>query len=150
MNVIETVAEIERLEAKATKGDWFTVESPWRANYFDKDIGEYRRMPTYIVAGTPDPHGCKPVVDGIEIDEWGDEKEYNDFVDQSDADLELIAALRNACKTLCAAARDAERYRKALEEIQDFQSECRCPPEGCGCCEQGMKDIAFAALKGGA
>src|SRR5262245_7657798 len=67
----------------ATPGPWYTVELPWRA----------QGCGTYVVAGNPDPHVGRPVLDSIEIDEWDAEEEGPDY-SQSDSDLAFAAAAR--------------------------------------------------------
>lgn len=88
---------IERVRAyaeKATDGPWYLVEAPWRPHYYDKKRGEHVVLPTYVVAGNPDPHGGKGVLNSFDIDEWPDEKTYDQWVQQSDMDLEFAANSR--------------------------------------------------------
>jgi len=94
------VAAIRVLLDRATKGPWYTVGHPWR------DWG----VSGSILAGNPDPHVGKMVVDGpYELDLLEDEGETDaGVVEQSDCDMDLIVALRNAAEELLAA------YEKTL------------------------------------
>ena len=61
--------EIRRACANATGGPWYTVEKPWRASYFDEETGQHRDLPTYIVAGDPDPQKASAaIVDSPDVD----------------------------------------------------------------------------------
>ncbi|MGH9549009.1 MAG: hypothetical protein ACRD3W_06530 [Terriglobales bacterium] len=69
---------------KATAGPWYTVDRPWRMD----------DHPTWVIAGSYDPHLGKQVCDGIHIDSWeGDENDGPDYT-QSDRDLSFIAEVR--------------------------------------------------------
>jgi hypothetical protein len=100
----QTIDRLEALLEVATKGKWFTVEQPWRRS----DVA------TWIVAGSPDPHAAKPVLNAIEIDEWPAEQDGPDYT-QSNADLAAVAALKNAAPLLLALAREAMASRPFID-----------------------------------
>jgi len=85
----EVKAIRERVD-RATPGPWYTVKKPW----IPDNIG------TYVVAGNPDPHIGKPVMDCIMIDEWPAEQEYPDYSQAWD-DLEFAAHARQDVPALC-------------------------------------------------
>jgi hypothetical protein len=128
-----TRPDIERLRdllAEATDDDWYTVEDPWRAK---GRAPNYEFYPTYIVAGSPDPHGSKMVVDAPDVDMDPDEDgiSRDDQIAQGDADLALICAAKNTLPALLAyieelETRDQERLgelSKALELRTDAEQE---------------------------
>lgn len=108
-----TIDQLKELEARATKGPWYTVEAPWRP----QDIG------TWIIAGHEDPHAGRPVVDSIAIDEWPAEQDGPDY-SQSDRDMGFISALRNAAPHLIAVCEAAKAYI-AAEDACDARAVLR-------------------------
>jgi hypothetical protein len=88
---------LEKLSEAATPGPWYTVDLPWRP----PGCGGW------IVAGNPDPHVGKAVLDSIDIEEWDAELNGPDW-SQSDADLEFAAAARAAVPAMC---RELRRLR---------------------------------------
>lgn len=83
------ISHLRALLAAATEGPWYTLGHPWRD----------WRVPGSILAGTPDPHAGEIVVDGI-IPDIVDEDDDRDHIGQSDADMDLIVAMRNALPAL--------------------------------------------------
>lgn len=123
---------IERVWAyteKATKGPWYLVEAPWRASYYDKEIGEHVLCTTYVVAGNPDPHGGKAVLDGVEIEEWESHKQRDEFVNQSDMDLSFAANARTdlpaALSIIETLVRERDEARERVKHLQWVAGEAR-------------------------
>lgn len=116
----EQLAAIAARTDAATPGPWYTVDQPWRATWYNKDAGLYERLPTYVVAGNPDPHIGRPVCDSIELDE-GTDDERERHVDQSDADLDFIAHSRTdvpeLLKHIAEQAKEIERLKKICDEL---------------------------------
>ena len=115
----ELLAEVKRLDERATKGPWFTVEYPWLP----------RDQATYVIAGHHDPHIGIPICDALEPDcfEGEDdadlERQEQDARAQSDTNMEFIALSRTALPAL---AREYEIERalsltrqKALAEATE-------------------------------
>lgn len=73
--VNDILSKLERLANAATPGPWFTVESPWLPP----------GVPTYVIAGSADPHAGRLVCDFDFIED-------RDQTDNSDADAAFIAA----------------------------------------------------------
>lgn len=80
----EAARESREREAKATPGPWFTVDLPWRS----------RDVPTYVVAGNPDPHVGTPVLDSIDVDEWMEGEDPEEQIAQADENLAFAARAR--------------------------------------------------------
>lgn len=73
---------------------------------------------------------------------WGGLNKTCILTDGRPCDAALAAALRNSARDLCQAARDAERYRKALVDIAyRFDGNLFCGAAG---------QLANKALRGGA
>lgn len=85
---------------KATSGPWYTVELPWLQ----------RGAPTWVIAGSPDPHVATPICDAMEIMEWeeGEEPTYT----QSDIDMEFIANARQWVPELLNDLENFEQFAK--------------------------------------
>lgn len=95
----------------ATPGPWYMVGPPWRATYYDRDREIYINLGTHIVAGNPDPHIGKSIIDSIEMTGW-DFEAWKPDCSQSDADLEFCAYARTDIPALIA---EIERLRDELE-----------------------------------
>lgn len=110
--------DLEQIKAyctAATKGPWYVVGPPWRMSWYDKERGEYVAVPTYVVAGNPDPHCGTVVITAPDCDEEDARKSYEELVEQTDADLEFAARARQDLPLLI---REIERLREALEDIR--------------------------------
>jgi hypothetical protein len=123
----QTKLDLEAILARceeATDGPWYVVGPPWRANWFDKESQRHRDIPTYVVAGDPDPHRGTPVCDAASVDEYpaddesvSPEQTYDALVAQTDADLEFIAHARTDVPQLVAA------LKEALERMDAYKRE---------------------------
>ncbi len=110
----ERLQEIRERCQSATQGPWYTVESPWRASYYNKETGLNEPIGTYVVAGSPDPHVGTPILDSIEIDEWEvpeDGSYCGPDYSQSDADLNFAAHARTDIPDLLA---EVERLKQQI------------------------------------
>lgn len=109
----EELEALEEAYRQSTPGEWYTVEQPWRSNYYDRDYGAYLTVPTYAVAGSPDPHAGKAVLDSVDLDEWEDYRDHESQVSQCDADLSCAVAARNALPRLTAEIRRLRNETRA-------------------------------------
>ena len=97
----DIIERLRALEAKATKGRWYLLETPWLAHGLE----------TMILAGSPDPHVGRAVCDfQCQEQEQGDGPESNGW---NDADF--IVALRNALPELVAHCSRLKAERDAAE-----------------------------------
>lgn len=116
----ERVASLWDLEAKATPGEWHTVDRIWLP----------RDAATFVIAGHFDPHLGTPVCDVPEIMEWPSEQDGPDY-SQGNADMRFIAALRNEARSLLSAAEENARLREALNEaLRHIANTARTDPCG--------------------
>lgn len=104
------IEEGRRLLKAATPGDWHVVGPPWR------EIRDHLISTTYVVAGNIDPQAGIPVLDGIEIDEWGSERERQAHINQSDVNLACAAWLKTNATSMLDQAELAVRHEKAMRE----------------------------------
>jgi len=95
---------LEKLYRSSTPGRWFTVQQPWRPS----GVG------SWIIAGSDDPHAGTPVLDSMEIEEWPADRAAPDY-SQSDADLEFVAAAKNAFPQLLSLSRRAGELPQCID-----------------------------------
>ncbi len=132
-NLLKELDESDAACGAATEGPWYMVELPRRTHY----QGEY--LPPYVVAGNRDPHLGKPVIDAVEIDDCTEE-EYNELLDQSDADL----------KFCCSARTQLPRRNRQLRTLIDawpHGETCDSKITGCSC-DCGRNEHIAKALEG--
>src|SRR6185436_1744900 len=125
------MALYQRVCDDATEGPWHRVESPW----LPPDV------PTYVIAGSPDPHGGRLVCDFQFLEDR--DEEHNDW-----NDAEFIAVARTAMPRLLATvaalraelaamtlARDTYRdaARNAIDAGNQLRAELARRREGDGC-----------------
>jgi len=106
--------EGRRLLEAATPGDWHVVGPPWR------ETRDHLISATYVVAGNVDPHVGTPVLDGFEIDEWESERERQDLIKQSDANLACAAWLKTNANDLFLEAERAVLFEDAMRKALFF------------------------------
>lgn len=114
----DELALIVAAHEAATPGPWFTVEAPWRANYYNRETESHESIPTYIIAGSDDPHAGKPVLDAVHIEEWETEEQKAAFVSQTDSDLGFCCIARSAIPRL---VREVIRLRAERAEVMNSQ-----------------------------
>lgn len=102
----ETLAELERLEAKATKGPWYAGSF----NGVEDANGEWQI--DFAKSPSPDSIYTDPTGDGVCVVSTGS-GEYGHVPD----DLRFAAALRNAAPALIAAARRERALREAAASV---------------------------------
>ena len=108
-----TARELEAMQARtdaATKGPWFLVPLPWRR----------RDMPSYVNAGSEDPHGGVPVLNAIGRDEFTDDFTEEDWIAQADNDLDFAANARTDLPRLLAVAQAARAAGRAFKFLLDL------------------------------
>lgn len=100
------ITKLRELEARATPGEWFTLDPPWL------DSGE-----TAILLGSPDPHAATYLCDFDMPFLNEDQKGENQMEDAA-----LIVHLRNNVPAILALAEEVERMRELVNtpEVIDF------------------------------
>lgn len=158
----QLIADLERLDAKASPGPWFTVGRPWND-----------AMP-YVIARDEDPHRGTFVCDVGEVEEYDEENTFEKQAATKEADAAFIATLRNAypqlrdgiralesalaaCQTstrLAMEERDAareeaaaalERLDDATHALADAQRERAAMAEQLDAAEQEMRELRAIA-----
>lgn len=81
--------------AAGIAGDLHVVGPPWIDS----------RLPSYVVAGSQDPHGREVVLDSADILEWSDEDPYEAQLARANAALELACLAVNELPRLLEAVR---------------------------------------------
>lgn len=101
----EQLEKLEQQFSHTTHGDWYTVEQPW----LPKDC------PTYIIAGSPDPHVGDRVcyMQDFDANDYEDEREGEA---QGWADAEFICAVKNNFLALAAQAKSTNHLQTQLDE----------------------------------
>ena len=119
------MTELDRmkaLDAARTQGNWFCVTEPWLP----------AAVPTYVVAGSPDPHGAIPIAEPME-EENADEDEE---LDRCDNNAAFIA--------------EASTFVPwAIEEIERIQKEVAIRDAIIECVEESLKDLPGELAKMG-
>lgn len=111
---------IKRYCKAATKGPWYVVGPPWRMSWYDKQRGEHVAVPTYVVAGNPDPQAATVVITAPDCEEEDTRMSYGELVAQTDADLEFAARARGDLPALVS---ELERVRGTFETLERLRGE---------------------------
>lgn len=134
MTPTDFVRRCREYAEKASEGPWYLVEAPWRPNYYDKKRGEHVVLPTYVVAGNPDPHSGQGVLNSFDIDDGPDGTTHDEWVQQSDFDLEFAAKSRTDLPAALLLIEQLIRERdEARAEVERWQKEPCFDRDNCPC-----------------